>query len=115
MENNKLAQCDGCRKLVPLADVKYILKPHRSFPILICSACRSEKGSGVDERKLVKKDESRIQKADEKVMYICYSCNYKFKYNPKAVSAPKCPFCGKIEHVSRYRSMLADDLIKECY
>lgn len=114
MENNKLAQCDGCRKLVPLADVKYVLKAHRSFPILICSVCRSEKGSGAGEERKTVKREVKIPSADEKVTYICYSCKYKFKYNPRAVSAPKCPFCGKIEHVSRYRSMMADDLIREC-
>ena len=113
MEDNKLAQCDACRKLVPLTDVKYVLKAHRSFPILVCSACRSDKAID-DSKREVKRKEIKGVDNPQKAVYVCYSCKYRFKHNPQAVADPKCPMCGKVEHVSKYTRVLAEDLLREC-
>lgn len=130
IDDNRTMICDKCRKIVPINEVKYVLKENdlskeESLRWALCAACRETKSSNqvIIKTKLVKPSEIKEQTTQEKKafvqleepakkVFLCARCNYKFKFNPIGISSLRCPFCGKNDRVTEYKSLSTEELIR---
>jgi len=128
IDNNRTMICDKCRKIVPIPEIKYVLKENdlaeeESLRWALCATCRDSKSSNqvIIKTKLVKPGEIKEPVQEKKTfvhleeptkkMFLCTRCNYKFKFNPSGNSVLRCPFCGKNDRVTEYKNLSTDELI----
>lgn len=129
IDNNSTMICDKCGKIVPISEVKYVLKEddlvkEENLRWALCRACRESKSSNqvIIKTKLIKPNEikepvkenkSFIQLEEPiKKAFLCARCNYKFKFNPMSTGNLRCPFCGKNDRVTEYKNLSTDELIR---
>lgn len=121
MENIRESMCDGCRKMVPVSEIKYTQKGKDSI-VALCSTCRGTKVEVVRDifKDLKELKEKEAQKRapvkvgeTQKEVYFCGQCRYKFRYDPKSQSGLKCPYCGSSINVVKHDFVSAEALLKE--
>lgn len=129
IDDNRTMICDKCRKIVPISEIKYVLKENdlakeESLRWALCAACRETKSSNqvIIKTKLVKPGEIKEPTQEKKTfaqleepvkrVFLCARCNYKFKFNPTGIGNLRCPFCGKNDRVTEYKSLSTEELIR---
>ena len=115
------SMCDGCRKMVPVSEIKYTQKGNDAVQAL-CSSCRGVKiGIGrdfiKDLREFKEKENKNIVAPKKEVagkeVYFCGQCKYRFNYDPKSQSGLKCPYCGTSYNVVKHDFISAEALLNE--
>jgi hypothetical protein len=103
--------CEGCKKIVPIMEIKYV--PKGNSRQSLCKACLDRFNGKIGNRaeaSLGKKANPNIEidKAYDNVMssaksgggveYFCKKCQYKFK---SSSSKPVCGYCGSPASIER--------------
>ena len=57
--------------------------------------------------------EEKPAKVDNKQIFICERCRYKFKYSAKSGRALVCPYCGKSDKIIEDVKQSAENLIQK--
>ncbi len=107
METAKQMVCDGCRKIMPVSDMKYVERRKDSV-MALCSSCR-----GIITKDKKKDIVAPKVQEEPKEVYLCRQCRYKFRYDPKSQGKLRCPYCNSSYDVVKYKLMSADNLLKD--
>lgn len=105
MQDNKQMMCDSCRKLVPIADVRYASNPKNNLGVkALCSSCRAKADVGAKA--------ATIAPSSSKPKYFCSRCRYNFRSNGDDKNRISCPYCGRDDRISQAGGISADKMIK---
>ncbi|MCX6707289.1 MAG: hypothetical protein NT001_04070 [Candidatus Woesearchaeota archaeon] len=96
VEKVKTTICGGCKKSVPMYEIKYMPKGYEGS-VPLCRQCV------LDEEAKKQKTKERKEKASlmpkKTIRFVCERCRYKFDYDPKGRKARRCPSCGKDDKI----------------
>ena len=115
------SMCDGCRKMVPVSEIKYTQKG-KDDVIALCSTCRGVKTTIsrdiVKDLNILREKEAEKKSAPKKEsvgkdVYFCGQCRYRFNYDPKSQTRLKCPYCGTSYNVVKHDFISAEALLNE--
>ncbi len=108
MEDGRRMICDRCRAAVPISQIQYLPRGKDGMTAL-CETCRKEAPNtpaGVAAAKT-----AQASKVQEKELFFCARCKYKFKYDVFGVTNLSCPYCGKSDKVTAGRIKSAEALL----
>ncbi len=107
--------CDGCKKQVPITDIKYMPKG-KDGRAALCKECVAKANGAIPEQTQksnpflsVSKPKPQAQPKplevyDSKISYICGKCKYKFKYDTEKGSPLRCPYCGTNDNLQQTKT-----------
>jgi DNA-directed RNA polymerase subunit RPC12/RpoP len=90
--DTRLMVCDFCRKSVPISDIKYFPKGVGGMTAL-CGECRTKKN--IKDAATSQSGSKEGQGVDNRAVYFCERCRYKFKFGHDGHTNLKCPYCSK--------------------
>lgn len=93
--------CEGCKKTVPVTELKYVLKKDKR--IALCTECRNKTEEAIKTSPILqRKVEKQKEELSSKNMYFCKRCSYKFKFSEAPGTRLMCPYCGKDDRIVDY-------------
>jgi transcription initiation factor IIE alpha subunit len=90
--------CEGCKRYVPVSDLKYILKKDKR--VALCVECRNKTEEAKKTSPIIqRKEEKKKEEISSQSMYFCKRCSYKFKFSGAPGTRLMCPYCGKDDKI----------------
>ncbi len=109
MEDSRRMICDRCRGAVPISQIQYLPRGKDGMTAL-CETCRKE-APNTPAGTLGASSKTAPAKKDDKELFFCARCKYKFKYDVFGVTNLSCPYCGKSDKVTAGRIKSAEALL----